>query len=244
MNRTQYPAAKTFVILLAVILVAGAVFCVWRFHPVDAQQAALRERALVMEIFASRLVSGGPAKRVLIVGNPFTRMPGASSTIVDAESSSVAGLRRGLGVSAKVMGPLYPKLRPEAVQDPASVPMPPGTSTPLSYLTAEGEWDRLIAETGSVDLVVSLIGIPGDLEKHAWWRAPSGPKLALLLPDFRVLGDPSRVDEVLQSGRIAGAVLPLKGALSQPGSDRGLTSFRESVEGSFRVLTAGFTAER
>ncbi len=238
MNRVSNRASKFLGALFVVILVVGAALGFRRFWPDGAQQAALRERALAMEIMGSQIATGRGGQRVLVVGNPFTQLPGALSSVVDAESASVSGLRQGLGGAAKVFGPVYPKLRPEAVLDPASVPMPPGTSTPLSYLTKEGEWDRLISDHGPADLLVSLIGIPNDLEKHEWWRAADGPKLALFLPDFRVLGDPSRVDEILLGGKIVGAIVPATGVLSKLGNEGWSTRFREHSGGSFRVLTA------
>jgi len=60
--------------------------------------------------------------------------------------------------------------------------------------------------------VVSLIGLPANLAPLEQWHKANGPKLALLLPDLRLLGDRAAIREAFKSGKITAAVLNKPGA--------------------------------
>lgn len=170
---------------------------------------ALASREIAAWGLADSLVEQGIATdKVLVLGNPFTQQSGRDPQIYRFENASLSGLRKGLGADIKVA---YPELRPEAKRDPGAVRIPPNTTTPLSFLVAEGAIDELLARHAGTEVVISLIGVPVGLAHSKAWQDPKGPKFAFLFPDWNVFGNPDVVRASVESGKIAAAVLPKPG---------------------------------
>lgn len=197
-------AAIRFVLFGALL---GATGCA----PPEARQAGVR-RELLFERLGREIATRQPGAKVLVVGNPYAARPGAEASIHDAEEASVRGLRRGLGTGAAFVGVAHPRLRPEAESDPQSVSIPVGATTPLSFLTAAGAWDRLREEQPESTVWVSLIGFPADLAETGAWKDPRGPKWVMYLPDWRILGTGGAVGAAFSEGRLLMAVLSRPGA--------------------------------
>jgi len=200
----------------------------------------LRDRALARRQLALRELAGYlavrmPQARTLVIGNPFARMPDQASEVYSFEEAAIKGLKAGAGDRLTLTGVEFPQLSPAAARDPSSVPIPPDASTPLSFLCMDRAWDTLLARHPGTDVVVSLIGLPSDLQQHELWRSTK-PKLALLLPDFRVVGDVDTVLRAFRSGKIVAAVLHHPAA--PPESEPTAPTPKEEFERRFVLVTA------
>ena len=191
-------------VMLALVLLVG---CGSREN-----RLAGARRELVLERLGAAIAQAAPGARVLFVGNPFARLAGAVSSIREADEAALRGLRRGLGTKALLAGAVAPALREGVAENPHAVAIPPGATTPLSFLTATGAWDRLIEATPRVDVLVSVIGLPVDLASTRAWTDPAGPRWALFLPDLRLLGGTTEVREAFENGRFLAVVLVRPGA--------------------------------
>jgi hypothetical protein len=198
---------------VAVALAAGVVFWLWRRDP--AQESALRSRAEATRVLAEYLVKTGAGRSVLVISNPFVKRGGVAPAICATEAAGVRGIAQGLAGKAKMEGPVFPDLKPEAEQDPRSVAIDPETTTPLGYLVAEEAFDRLVGAHPECDVIFSLIGLPAVLARVQCWQASGPPRFALLLPDLRMIGNADAVRGAMRSGKLAAFVLQKPG---QPGA--------------------------
>jgi hypothetical protein len=224
------------VLLFGVLVGLGAAGCA----PPESRQADAR-RELVFERLGREIAARQPGAKVLVVGNPYAARPGAEASIRTAEEASVRGLRRGLGKGAESVGVAHPRLRPEAESDPQSVSIPVGASTPLSFLTAMGAWDRLREGNPGATVWVSLIGFPADLADTAAWKDPRGPKWVMFLPDWRILGSTAAVGAAFSEGRLLMAVMSRPGA---PPESESMLADREAEFERRHVLVTAETLER
>jgi len=185
---------------------------VWGCGPRESRLSGAR-RALVLErltLAAVERVSGGG---VLVIGNPFAHGPGANGLLRQADDEAVDGVKRALArAGGRYVGLAVPRLREEARRDPTQVALPPGASTPLSFMTEAGAWDGLRAAHPDAGLWISLIGVPADLATTRAWTDAGGPRWALYLPDLRLLGGAEGVGEAFRSGRLVAMVLAKPGA--------------------------------
>lgn len=204
---------KPALIFLALAIVGAAV---WFFTRADSQGTALQTRELAARGLAEELVRSQFGSRVLVVSNPFTQRPDIAKAIADMEQAGLAGLRAGLGTKATIGAVAFPELRPEARENPAALLSDVATTTPLSFLMAPDAFDKLIKQHGDCAVVVSLIGLPAELNQCEAWNAPAPTKFALLLPDFRGIADAPAVIKAVKSGKLVAFVLPKLGA---PASD-------------------------
>lgn len=225
---------QTTLVVLAIGLAAALTWALWNRS--GTPKSALHERQLAMRQLAESIASAHPTARVLVIGNPFTQRPGQSDPIQLFETAAIAGLRSGLGANRPAVI-AYPALRPEFDRDPASVYIDPKTTTPLSYLVAGSAFDELANKNTNCNLIVSLIGLPTGIRSSQVWNKTPEPRFALLLPDWRTLGDQATVSQAFRSGKIAAAVLRRPGA---PGEDQPLRSDAESeFARRFLLVTPG-----
>src|SRR5262249_49245814 len=149
---------------------------------------AVSERQIATRNLAEYLKSTIKPKAVLVISNPFSQLPNRPPQVYEFEKAGIAGLQEGFGkeVSLKVD---FPELKPQALANPASVPMDPGTTTPLSFLVTEQSFEKVIQKNPDCDVVVSLIGLPVNLHASEAWTKAGPPRFALLLPDWRIIGD-------------------------------------------------------
>lgn len=187
---------------------------------------ALGDRSLATKVLAEHLARHYPGKRALVIANPFTLKKGSPREIHDYQKASLKGLREGFGKTIQLEAVVYPELRKEAQSDPSSVYVDPRTTTPLSYLVAEEAFDALARRYPNCDILVSLIGLPAQVDRTEIWRDPR-LKLVLLFPDWRMVGDLEEVRRTIKSGKIAAAIM------KKPGSPSEGAPMEEEVEMAF-----------
>ena len=209
----------------------------WLYPRNEAGHNALAARALATQVLAEHLAHKYPGQRVLVIGNPFTLTQGRQPEAYAFEEAGLRGLRKGFGDAGKIMSVVFPELRQEYLQDPASVFVDPASTTPLSYLVAEDALDRLIREHPECALVVSLIGLPANLAGAEFWGRTNAPKFALLLPDWRIVGDGPVVQSAWKSGKIVAAVL------NKPGSPAEQSAVEKESQTAFDRRFLLVTAE-
>jgi len=195
---------------LAVLIVACGV---WWFllHRTAAWRPALTEREIATRVLAEYLSTRFPGSKALVIANPFSQRPGQSAEISAFDKAGIRGLRTGSKTPDSITV-AYPALRPEFDQNPQSVYVDPKTTTPLSFLVAGNAFDALAERNPDSDLIVSLIGLPLNVQNSEVWRSPEKPRFALLLPDWRILGGPETVRQAFKTGKLAAAVVGRPGA--------------------------------
>ncbi len=203
-------SSKATVLIIFAIPVIGMLF--WLYPRAGVERAPLNHRELATRVMAEYLASHFAGQRAVIISNPFAQKKGQPPEIYAFEAAGIRGLNQGFGKSLAVEAVAFPDLRPEYQQKPDSVYVDPKTTTPLSYLIAEDAFDVLAKQHPACGLLVSLIGLPANLSRVELWRNPAGPKLALLLPDLRVIGDRTAIRSAVKSGQIAALVLNKPGA--------------------------------
>ena len=201
-------------LIFLVLGIVGA--AAWFFTQADPQGTALLTRELAARGLAEELVRSLPGSKILVMSNPFTQRADIAKAIADMEQAGLAGLRAGLGTKITIGAVAFPELRPEARENPAALLSDVETTTPLSFLVAPDGFDKLIKQHGDCAVVVSLIGLPVELNECQAWNAASSSKFALLLPDFRGIADAQTIIKAVKSGKLVAFVLPKPGG---PGSD-------------------------
>jgi len=156
-----------------------------------------------------------PGSRVLIISNPFAAHPDTPQAIKVQEEDRIEGVKAGLGKGSPFVKVVYPELKPGAMEDPRSFVLEPGTPTPLSFLVTTNAFDRLYESHPDVDIIVSLIGIPLDLDQSATWKKPERPRFAFFLPDLRFLNGRPGVEAAFASGKLAAVVLNRPGTAAE-----------------------------
>jgi len=193
------------VILLLVIVLLGVRFLMNPDRRAWSQ--SFTERNAVTRELANYLVTSEAGTSVLIIGNPFTQFPDQPEAISNYEKAGISGLKKGFGRSIKIEAVVYPELKPEARTNPWAIKRDNRTTTPLSYLIATTAFDDLAIAHPNCDLIVSLIGLPADIQDVNFLRHENGPKLALLLPDLWMIGDTEAIRTAFTAGHIAAAVV-------------------------------------
>jgi hypothetical protein len=199
-------------LLLGVAVLALAAGVMWFVRSRNPDRATWRTRELATWGLARAVAAQYPGKSVLIVSNPFTRRPGATPEVRAQEEAGLRGLREGFGAATPATNVVFPELKPGALEHPGSIEIDAATTTPLSYLMAPEAFDNLSRAHPECEVIVSLVGLPADLEPVQVWRAPGPPSFALLLPDLRPVGDAAAILRAVKSGKLAAFVLPRPGA--------------------------------
>lgn len=200
---------------------------------------SLHHREQVFEVLGATVARLAPGSPVVVVKNPFASRPGADPSLRTVEEASVRGLRRGLGTPEVPVSEAAPELKPGALENPRAYDIPPGATTPISFLSAEGAWDRLPLPStppGKTPVLVSLIGLPADLATTRAWTDPQGPGWVLYLPDLRILGNTEALRAAFRGRRILALVLARPGAppeLEAPAGDA-----RAEFERRYLLVTA------
>jgi hypothetical protein len=231
---------RTIFLACGLAVVALAAFAIWR----RVDREPLSQREIAMRSLGEYLRKEANPRAVLVAGNPFSQMSGRPAQVYAFEKASEAGLRKGLGagVDAQVD---FPKLKPEALKNASAVYIDPRTTTPLSFLVAEGSFDELARAHPNADVLVSLIGLPLDTTREEFWTKGK-IRIALLLPDFRMVGDLESVRGAFKSGKIIAAVVerpgvartdePVRGDYKAEFEKRFVLVTRENVDGLLPLL--------
>jgi hypothetical protein len=216
---------KKFLWIAGILGLCGALLWWWHWHRQMAPwEPALQSRAVATRVLAEHLAKRYPGSKALVLGNPFTQRPDQKPEIYAFDQAELAGFEQGFNQPGSVKE-VFPELRPELGRRPESVFIDPKTTTPLSYLVAEDAFDRVIQRNPGFDLVVSLIGLPLNLPQARFWQENAKARLALLLPDWRMVGNAQAVREALKSEKIAAAVVARPGAIPE----------EERVEGDYQA---------
>jgi hypothetical protein len=189
------------IIVIAVLILAGGAF-LWIRH----KKPAISEREYATELLAEFLKTAVKPKSVLVIGNPFTDLPNYSGQAKEFERAGIAGLKNGFGprIPVKVA---HPAIKPSVLADPTSVHIDSKSSTPLSFMIESSAFDEVLKANSDCDLAVSIIGLPVNLSSMEAWNKNGPPRFALLLPDWRIIGDPAGIQQAFASGKLVGAVV-------------------------------------
>ena len=199
--------------------------------PGCSKSAPESERALATCVLAEYVVKTAPPRGVLVLSNPFTQQSGRATEAYAFEKAGIEGLKEGFGKVPVTV--VFPKLKEEALRDPGSVPMDPETKTPLSFLVAENAFSEVIQQNPNCDVVVSLIGVPVNLTGLKEWSQPGGPRFALLLPDWRMIGGPDQILKAFGEKKLVAAVVSKPNAVAAAGGD-----YKERFENRFLLVTS------
>lgn len=197
-----------------------------------AKSGGESERTVATRVLAEYVANAAPPKGVLVISNPYTQHEGKPAEIYAFEEAGIQGLKEGFGPKMPLTV-VFPKLKEEALRNPGSVAIDPQTKTPLSFLVAENAFSELIQQNTNCDVVVSLIGLPVNLAGVKEWSQPGGPKFALLLPDWRMIGGPEQVLKAFRETKLLAAVVNKPNAEEAAGSD-----YKEQFESRFLLVTS------
>ena len=189
-------AGLALVALVAVVFVAG---------PYSPKRAALSARQDAMEMLGARIAKLRPECKVLVLSNPFSKKSGFLNEKSQFERAGLRGLHKGLGGHSRVTV-AFPEIRPEYFANPQSVPIPPESRTPLSFLILPASVDQLAEAHPECRVIVSLIGLPLGVDRLKIWNKVDPRCFALLLPDLRLLGPPAKAVEAFQCGKLLAVV--------------------------------------
>jgi hypothetical protein len=200
----------------------------------SAWRPALTAREIATRTLAAHLAERFPKSKLLVLANPFAQEAGQSPEIYEFHKAGIRGLEQIYNAPG-ALAVAYPELRADFHRDRNAVYIDPKTTTPLSFLVAEEALDRLIHAHPGFDLVVSLIGLPVNIRESPAWRSPENPRFALLLPDWRMVGDREAIRHAFKSGKIVAAVVNRPGA---PGDEVPLSADHKSeFAGRFFLVT-------
>ena len=196
MKRNIFRAAGLAVVALAALAFVGCS---------GPKNAALAARQRAMEILGSRIAKLRPDCKVLVLSNPFTKESGYLNEKSQYERAGLRGLRKGLGGRSPVTV-VFPEIRPEFFSNPQSVIISPDSRTPLSFLMRPGSVDQLAEAHPECRVIVSLIGLPAELDQLKIWSEKDPRCFALLLPDLRLVGPPAKAVEAFQREKLLAVV--------------------------------------
>ena len=221
MNRAKWGA--TLVCLVALGFIARVLLGP-RPH-VNAEHV----REIATRGLAGYLAQTQPGRRVLVFSNPFASEANTEPAIVKMEEAGIRGLQEGWKGKLNMVAIALPELKAGARGNPGAFITDPETTTPLSYLVAPGAFDNQAKLHPGCDLVVSLIGLPADLDRCEIWTRSGPPTFALLLPDLAVIGGTEAVRQAVKSGKLIAFILRRPGAPSdsEPVTSDSLAEFQK-----------------
>ncbi len=209
MSRSLRFPATLALLLLALALVEAQFHFVQRlFRP-----GPLAERELATQGLGQYLAAHYPGKRAIVLSNPFSNQPGQPAEVYRYEKAGLRGLRRGLGKTVPIEQVVFPELKPGVLRNPHSVFIDPRTTTPLSYLVPETALDKVAQAYPNAELVVSLIGLPVNIQRAEVWKIERKHRFALLFPDLALLGGSDEICDAMKAGKISALVLNKPGVV-------------------------------
>lgn len=194
----------------------------------------LTQREIATRVLAEYVRSNAPSQKILIFSNPFSQMSGRSAQVYAFEKAGAEGLRKGFGSKAELRI-VFPKLRAEAIRNPQSVEIDSRSKTPLSFMLEENAFDDLLTQNKDCELAVSLIGVPLNFQNLRAWKETRPPRFALLLPDWRMIGDKQAIQTAFENGRLAAAIVSRPGA--EPENAPATSDYRGEFEKRFILVT-------
>jgi hypothetical protein len=189
------------VVIAGIILLAGGIF-LWLHH----RAPAISEREYATQLLAEFLRAAVKPKSVLVIGNPFADQANHSTQVYQFEKAGISGLKSGFGARIPIKI-AHPTVKPSVLADPTSVHIDTKSPTPLSFVIEPLAFDEILKANSDCDLAVSLIGLPVNLSAMEAWNKNGAPRFALLLPDWRIIGDASGIQNAFASGKLVGAVV-------------------------------------
>lgn len=216
MNR----ALKPILVIVLAAAIVGLLDARFHFAELLTRGKVVAQRELATEVLGRYLARRYPRELVVVLSNPFTQKSGKPREVYRYEAAGLRGLQRGLALKEPPRI-FYPEIKQSYLENPASVYVDPGTTTPLSYLVADDTLDRLAKTHPDAGLIISLIGFPAGGVQSAVWKSMEHPRFAFLLPDLKLIGNRAAVVEAVKSRKIAALILNRPGA---PPEDRPLSS--------------------
>jgi hypothetical protein len=199
-------SAKRYILLTSGLAVVAAAVVAFLARSSGPKSAALAGRQQAMEMLGARIAKLRPECKVLVLSNPFTKNSAYLNEKSQYERAGLRGLRKGLGSRSPVKI-VFPEIRPEYFTNPGSVMIPPDSRTPLSFLMRPASVDELAEAHPECKVIVSLIGLPAEVDGLKIWNEQDARCFALLLPDLRLLGAPAKAVEAFQRGKLLAAVV-------------------------------------
>jgi hypothetical protein len=200
---------------LVFVAAVGVAIAAAYFLGPDPYRAALSDREVAAHVLARTVASRQPGKKMLVFSNPFIKRKSTDRRIVAMEEAGLRGLKTGAEGRSAIGAVVYPELRPVALKNPRAVPIDTETTTPLSYLVAPDAFDRAAQAHPDCEILVSLIGLPVELDQCDAWNKVGPPAFALLLPDLRMVGGANAVASSVKSGKLLAIVLRKPGGVSE-----------------------------
>jgi len=151
------------------------------------------------------------------------------------EDAGLRGLRKGWEGKISSVTIVHPELKAGALENPQSFIADPESTTPLSYLVTPDAFDNQAKQHSDCDLIVSLIGLPAELDRCEVWTRQGPPAFALLLPDLGLFGGTEAIRQAVKSGKLLAFVLRRPGA--PPDSESGTDDFAAEFEKRFVLVT-------
>ena len=197
--------AKTKAICSSGLAFLGLVILAFFFWPTSPKSAALSVREHLLAVLGAEIAKVRPQAKVLLLSNPFAEKAGTFNEKTQFERAGIRGLRKGLGKGSTVTV-VFPEVRPEYLSNPGSIPIPPDSKTPLSFLIQPASIDRLAEANPECTVIVSLIGLPVGVNELKLWSEIDSRSFALLMPDLRVVGTPNDTLAAFHRGKLLAAV--------------------------------------
>jgi hypothetical protein len=194
------------ILISSAVALAAAALVIFVPRTSGPKTAALAARERAMELLGQRITELRPGRNILVLSNPFTRKSGYLSERNQYERAGVSGLRKGVAGRATITV-VFPEIRQEYFDNPQSIPLPPDTRTPLSFLMDPASVERLAEAHPECGVIVSLIGLPARVDTLTLWNEKDPRSFALLLPDLRLLGAPAVAVGSFQCGKLLAAVI-------------------------------------
>ncbi len=207
--------ARVASIVLLTILILGLAEAQFHFLRRLGGNAPLNQRELATQFLAEYLADRYPGKKAIVLSNPFSLKPGQPREIYQFEKAGLRGLRRGFGDKLHIEAVVFPELKAEFYTNRHAVHIDPATTTPLSYVVADDSLDKLATQHPGAEIIISLIGLPAKVVQSETWSPANPRKFGLLLPDLRLVGEPSAIVAAIRSRKIAAIVLNKPGAPSE-----------------------------
>jgi hypothetical protein len=196
---------KRNILLVSALAVVAAVVVAFLTRSSSPENAALAARQHSMEMLGARIAKLRPECKVLVLSNPFTKKSGYFDEKSQYERVAIRGLRKGLGGRSTVKV-VFPEIRPEYFVNPQSVIIPPDSRTPLSFLMRSDSVQQMAEADPDYRVIVSLIGLPSEIDRLTIWSENDPRCFALLLPDLRLLGPPAKAVEAFERGKLLAVV--------------------------------------
>lgn len=230
------PSLRWIAVLLLLGIALGVVL--FRFKSPNKRQEnlALYRRLMATQHLVAHLAQTHSPSQTLILSNPFTQEDRENRRVESFESAAIEGVQKAFKNQVPDQSIIYPELKPGALENPESFPIPSFSTTPISFLLAPRSFDSIRTTHPNHTLWVSLIGLPWQITQTPFWQSLPPPALALLLPDLKQFPSFSELQSAFTSGKIVSMILTHPNA--PPDSTPPVSDEKEEFERYFLLVTS------